>query len=130
MKKSGSKSGFWGAAVRAVAGGILLASVLFFLSTSVSAQVFDTGTVKGAVTDPSGAMVPHAKVTVTNTGTGSDAEFTDGCERIVRGVSAALWRVRGGSEGNGIRGDEKRTDQVDGRRIVNVNLSLAVSATS
>ncbi len=36
-----------------------------------SVSSFDTGTVTGTITDPSGAVIPHASVTVTNTETGN-----------------------------------------------------------
>jgi hypothetical protein len=35
-----------------------------------SAGTFDTGTILGSVTDQTGAVIPHAAVTITNTGTG------------------------------------------------------------
>jgi len=35
-----------------------------------SAGTFDTGTIIGSVTDQTGAVIPHASVTITNTGTG------------------------------------------------------------
>jgi hypothetical protein len=35
-----------------------------------SAGTFDTGTILGSVTDQTGAVIPHASVTITNTGTG------------------------------------------------------------
>src|SRR5271155_2778570 len=46
-------------------------SLVFILlaALSLSAQTF-RGTILGTVTDPSGAVVPGAKVTVKNTGTG------------------------------------------------------------
>ena len=52
----------------------LLQVAIFFVTCfplvrPVSAQVFDTGTIAGLVTDPSGAAVPHATITITNVGT-------------------------------------------------------------
>jgi len=49
---------------------VFLAFACLFLTIPVPAQVFDTGTVSRLVTDPSGAVVPHADVTITNVGTG------------------------------------------------------------
>src|SRR5437588_11487982 len=44
-------------------------SLLVFLSWPVLAQKF-TGTIRGVVTDKSGAVVPNAQVTITNNATG------------------------------------------------------------
>jgi hypothetical protein len=48
---------------------VVLSLFCFFFTLPLLAQ-FDTGTIAGAVSDPSGAVVPNAVVTVTNTGTG------------------------------------------------------------
>jgi hypothetical protein len=45
-------------------------SGLFFLATLAFAQVIITSSIVGTVTDPNGAMVPTAKVTLTNVDTG------------------------------------------------------------
>jgi hypothetical protein len=42
---------------------------LWFLFTFPAVAQFDTGTIVGLVTDPSGAVVPNATITITNTGT-------------------------------------------------------------
>ena len=52
--------------------GTLACMILGFALTEMgqSAGNFDTGTITGTVSDPSGAVIPHASVTITNTGTG------------------------------------------------------------
>ena len=57
---------------------ILFASVCFglFLSPAVSAQQTDNGGLTGTVTDPNGAVVPGATVTVTNLGTNAKRTIT------------------------------------------------------
>src|SRR3981189_1084397 len=57
-------------AVEALCLMLFLPLICFLFSLPMSAQVFDTGTLGGLVTDPSGAVVPHATVTITNVGTG------------------------------------------------------------
>ncbi len=46
-----------------------LAIVYLCFSTPALAQ-FDTGTIVGSVTDPSGAVIPHTSITIVNVGTG------------------------------------------------------------
>ncbi len=66
---------------RTISGGFTLTAVcsmilyaLIFLSTPVQAQ-FDTGSIVGSVTDPSGAAIPKATITILNTGTGAQSEL-------------------------------------------------------
>jgi hypothetical protein len=59
-------------------------AVLFLTAigvTSLRAQV-DTGSITGTVTDPSGAVVSGAKVTLTNEGTGTSLSTTTGADGV------------------------------------------------
>src|SRR3984957_16465282 len=61
-----------------------LLAVLFLTAisvTSLRAQV-DTGSITGTVTDPSGAVVSGAKVTLTNEGTGTSLSTTTGADGV------------------------------------------------
>jgi hypothetical protein len=53
----------------------LLLFICILCVTAAFAQ-FDTGTITGSVTDPSGAVVANAKITVTNTGTGVEKTYS------------------------------------------------------
>ena len=53
---------------------IFLAVAMSLFVAPTLAQ-FDTGTIIGSVTDPTGAVIPHATVTITNTGTGIETKL-------------------------------------------------------
>src|SRR5918993_218820 len=55
-------------AIKSIARAVSLLTVAFILSAGVFAQS-NTGSITGVVTDPTGAAVPNATVTVTNQGT-------------------------------------------------------------
>ena len=55
--------------VRTVAVLLVFLGGLFFTPGSVAAQIGGSGTIKGTITDPGGAVVPGAKVVATNVGT-------------------------------------------------------------
>ncbi len=63
-----------GFALRTTRNAMLLAMTMVFFRAPALAQ-FDTGTIVGSVTDPSGAVLPNATVTITNTGTGIETKL-------------------------------------------------------
>ena len=59
----------WAAGRRKVSGALLLGAACLLLASSVFSQGIATGSISGTVTDPSGAIVPGAKVTAVSTAT-------------------------------------------------------------
>lgn len=58
------------------------AVVTLLLSAALVQAQVDTGSITGTVTDPSGAVVSGAKVTMTNEGTGASLSTTTGSDGI------------------------------------------------
>ncbi len=61
--------------------GLLALAVLVLSASLLRAQV-DTGSITGVITDPSGAIVGGAKVTLTNEGTGTTLSTTTGSNGV------------------------------------------------
>ena len=73
-----AKAGFWRSA-------LIAAFVVFLFTLAAGAQTastFDTGTVTGTITDPSGAVISHATVVITNTGTARETAVKTGDDGI------------------------------------------------
>ncbi len=70
MRKSGSLERRKGIQVSALMAVLALAFSLVLLALPAAAQTAGEGSIEGTVTDSTGAVVPHATVTVTNVATG------------------------------------------------------------
>lgn len=55
--------------LRCAAVAMTLGMLFTMLAAAQTASTFDTGTITGTITDPSGAVIPNAAVEITNTGT-------------------------------------------------------------
>ena len=117
-------------AVKALCPILFLLSFFFLFSLPVSAQVFDTGTLGGLVTDPSGAVVLHATVTITNVGTGIQRTLqTDsGGSFVASALPFGSYFVSATASGFGTATSKPIVLNVGG--TVQVNLGLTVGAAS
>jgi outer membrane receptor protein involved in Fe transport len=117
---------------------LLVLSVMAFLAAySAPTKLFaqgatETGTLTGTVTDPSGAVVPNAKVTVTNAGTGAQrlSETDQKGIYIVPGLLPAVYGVT--VEASGFAKQEKRVQITVGATVsldFPLTLGAAVSTT-
>jgi hypothetical protein len=107
---------------------LTLFCVLFALP--LSAQVFDTGTIAGVVTDQSGAVVPNADITITNVGTGIEKKLkTDNSGNFVASaVPFGNYVVSATAGGFGRATSKTRVLNVGA--AVQVNLALAVATAT
>ena len=102
--------------------------VCLMLAERASAQVFDTGTISGSVTDQSGAVVPHAAVTVTNVGTSvaRTLQTDSGGDFVASALPFGTYVVSATAKGFG----EAKSGSVvlNVGATVHVNLALTVAA--
>src|SRR5579871_1323857 len=89
-----------------------------------------TGRIIGVVTDPTGAVVPRAKVTVTNAATGAKSETTtmeDGSYQVLL-LPIGAYTVA--AEAQGFRRTVTGNQQLEINQSLKVDLKLEVGATT
>lgn len=108
------------------------ASLIAFLScaVSLSAQIGGSGTIKGTVIDPTGAVIPSAAVTATNVATGVEnkRESTAAGLFVIAPLPAGTYRVTATVIGFRILLQDNVV--VDGLSTVELELKLEVGATT
>jgi hypothetical protein len=117
-----SKAGLWASAILAIASLISLAPQAAYAQASAG--------ITGTVTDPSGAVVPNAKVTITNEQTSSSSDTTSG--------SAGTYSFRGLLPGKydlqvdapGFKKDVKKGVTIEVSTTSTVDFSLSTGAAS
>jgi hypothetical protein len=113
---------------RAMAG--LAAVALIFWAGSTSAQVITTGTISGTVADTTGAVVPGAKISITNQGTRITTTTSSNADGtfVVPGLTVGAYTVVTSKQGFET---SRVTDiQVHPTLVANVNPVLKVGEVS
>jgi len=110
--------------------GLFAVAMLAIFATGAANAQFDTGTISGSITDPSGAVVPRAAVTITNIGTANRQTVeTDGNGAFVASaLPYGKYVVEVSASGFGKTKSEVITLNVGA--TVNVNLRLSIAAGS
>ncbi len=106
-----------------------LSVVLFALTSLASAQLY-TGSITGTVTDPSGAIVPNAKVSVVDAEKGYTFSATTGSDGryVVRQLSPGKYNVT--VEVAGFQGQKKENIAVSVNDNIGVDFALKVGAAA
>ena len=105
----------------------VLALSLLLLTARLSAQF--NSSIEGTVTDRSGAVVPAASVTVTNTNTGVARQVATSNEGFYRVVDLGLGTYSVSVQHEGFRGSEQSNVKLAANETVRVNATLEVGAT-
>jgi carboxypeptidase family protein/TonB-dependent receptor-like protein len=108
---------------------VLLALVLFLLSPAAQAQLY-TGSVTGLVTDPSGASVPGAKVSLVDQDKGfAFNAVTDSTGRyLLRSIPPGTYRIR--VEAASFQSQSEDAIKVDVTQNVSIDFSLKVGVVN
>jgi len=114
-------------AARGLRRSLLATFFVFFFALPLLAQ-FDTGTIKGAVTDPSGAAVQKAKITATNVGTGINTSATSDAsgDYVISALPYGNYVVK--ANASGFAEAESPSIVLNVGAIVRVNLALAIAS--
>src|SRR5687767_8402822 len=109
---------------------IPVALLLQLANAPLRAQIAGTGTIRGTVNDPSGAVIPGAAITVTNVATGVETkrEATAAGLYVVQPLPAGVYKVS--VTAPGFRTTVQDQVVVDALSNIEVNLRLELGATA
>lgn len=102
---------------------LLFVAFVSFSLIFVQAQV-DTGTIVGTVTDPSGAVVSGAKITLTNLGTNAALSTTSGSDGTYTFTPVRVGNYKIDVSAQGFQTSSQRNVSVDVSSHVEVNVAL------
>ena len=104
-------------------------ALALLLCTSLAFAQSDLGSIQGFVKDPSGAMVPGAKVTLhNNAGLERSVQTTDAGYFAVASIPAGLYAVS--VEASGFKKYESRDNKLDPSASLAIDITLTVGAAS
>jgi hypothetical protein len=105
--------------------GFLVTFLVFALFSTVALAQLETGTVTGTVTDPTGAVVPNAAITITNTATNQSRNGTSssGGEYVITNLTPGAYVVKVNATGFALF--QQRVDVMVGSKV-SVDARLAV----
>ena len=114
---------------RSIAVGMLLFLVALLVPARMTAQV-DTGSVSGAVRDPSGAAIPHAKVLLVNEDTGITMTSATGSEGQYTFSPVKIGRYSVSASAAGFKSVRQNNVSVDVQQKVALDLQLALGEST
>lgn len=109
--------------------GLLAAFLAVLCFAAMSWAQTPTGAIEGTITDPTGAVVPGAKVTVTETGTGRVISLTTGStgDYSARNLLPGVYKVK--VEAAGFAAKELTDVTVNSGSVINGSITLEIGRT-
>ena len=111
---------------RGAVGALLLLVLVAGLGLPASAQTTSRGTITGTITDPTGAVVPNASVTITSIGTGVSRTSTSNSAGIYRFEAVDLGNHTVAAQAPGFATMRKSGIAVHAARVLEVDFTLQV----
>ncbi len=102
--------------------------VLFLVSQAAGQTTF--GSITGAVTDPTGAVIPGAGVSVINDGTGIERKFTTSAGGVFNVPNLDVGRYRVSVTAPGFARYERTGLILSSNQVVNVDVRLELATTT
>jgi Carboxypeptidase regulatory-like domain len=111
---------------RLLSSSLLVLLTLLFAQLPAKAQIGSTATIQGTVTDPSGAVIPGAQVTVKNLGTGATIvqKTTNAGFYSISPLDPGDYSVT--AEAPGFKALRRNNVHVNGMQVLGLNMSLTL----